>query len=502
MAQTNFTPILTYKSDTATSVPSAGNLTNSANGAELAVNTADKRLFTKDSGGNVVEVGTNPSSLTLPNSTANGVFYSNGSKVVTSGSALTFDGSKLTVNSNSTTTAGFFQVNDGTTTQANSFGSVVRNSNDGNGRYSLGAFTLQNASGLSQYAYIGAQSITGASNYTPNMVFGLSTGASSYAEQMRLTSTGLGIGTSSPAVKLHASSSGTTYIRVATTGTSGQEIAYQWIATNSDASSNQWKLGTNFAADNEFTIYDLTNSQTVDRYIRGASGYRAFSTNGSERMRIDSSGNLGLGVTPSAWSWPNGSAGALQLQSGAAMSAYNATTYLSQNWYYNAGEKYIANGFATRYEQTTGKHAWYTAASGTAGNAVSWTQAATITAGGDYLVGTTTDSGSSSNIKKVVGGNFRSFGNSATIPASSTGTVLTLSSSVTGVYIVNANFGPQGNAIYGGMLIVVANNGSFRIVTNGGGSSSALSLSGANVQITNAIGSPLDATASAIFIGN
>ena len=95
MAQTNFTPILTYKSDTATSIPSAGNLTNSANGAELAVNTADKRLFTKDSGGNVVELGTNPSSVTLPNGTANGVVYANGSKVLTTGSALVFDGSNL-----------------------------------------------------------------------------------------------------------------------------------------------------------------------------------------------------------------------------------------------------------------------------------------------------------------------------------------------------------------------------------------------------------------------
>jgi hypothetical protein len=65
MAQSGFTPILTYASNTAASVPSAGNLTNSANGSELAVNTADRRLFTKNSGGTVVELGTNPSSLTI-----------------------------------------------------------------------------------------------------------------------------------------------------------------------------------------------------------------------------------------------------------------------------------------------------------------------------------------------------------------------------------------------------------------------------------------------------
>jgi hypothetical protein len=56
--------ILTKKKDT-TGAPGAGDLTNAAGGAELAVNTADKRLYTKDSGGNVVEVGTNPSTFTV-----------------------------------------------------------------------------------------------------------------------------------------------------------------------------------------------------------------------------------------------------------------------------------------------------------------------------------------------------------------------------------------------------------------------------------------------------
>lgn len=45
----NFTPILLYSSSTSTNVPLAANLTNSANGAELAINIADKNLFFKDS---------------------------------------------------------------------------------------------------------------------------------------------------------------------------------------------------------------------------------------------------------------------------------------------------------------------------------------------------------------------------------------------------------------------------------------------------------------------
>ena len=80
--------IVTKNSSTASAVPLTGDLTQ----GELAVNVTDKRLFTKNSGGTVVELGTNPASLALPNGTANGVAYLNGSKVLTTGSALTFDG--------------------------------------------------------------------------------------------------------------------------------------------------------------------------------------------------------------------------------------------------------------------------------------------------------------------------------------------------------------------------------------------------------------------------
>jgi len=65
------TTILTKKKDT-TGAPAAGDLTNAAGGAELAVNTFDKRLYSKDSGGNVVEIGTNPTILDVDNIQING----------------------------------------------------------------------------------------------------------------------------------------------------------------------------------------------------------------------------------------------------------------------------------------------------------------------------------------------------------------------------------------------------------------------------------------------
>jgi hypothetical protein len=59
--------ILLKKSDTASAVPSTANLTNLAGGAEVAVNTADRRMFTMNSSSAVVELGTNPSSLSIAN---------------------------------------------------------------------------------------------------------------------------------------------------------------------------------------------------------------------------------------------------------------------------------------------------------------------------------------------------------------------------------------------------------------------------------------------------
>ena len=122
--------------------------------------------------------------------------------------------------------------------------------------------------------------------------------------------------------------------------------------------------------------------------------------------------------------------------------------------------------------------------------------------GTNLAVGTTDYIGGSvSNAAKILGGNFRTARASATIPASGTATVLTLNSSIAGTYIVSASFGAQGNQIYGGMAIVVANAGSFRLQYDGSGSRCGITLSGANVQITNALGIQLDATVSVLYIG-
>ena len=64
MAQTGFTPISNYYSATATNVPTAGNLV----AGELAINTADGKLFYKDSSGVVQTIATKATAA-LPTTT-------------------------------------------------------------------------------------------------------------------------------------------------------------------------------------------------------------------------------------------------------------------------------------------------------------------------------------------------------------------------------------------------------------------------------------------------
>ena len=113
-----------------------------------------------------------------------------------------------------------------------------------------------------------------------------------------------------------------------------------------------------------------------------------FATNTVVRMQLNTSGNLGLGVTPSAWF---SGTKALQINGGSIYAA-NTYTFIGSNTVYtSAGDQYINTGFATVYGQLSGEHRWYNAPSGTAGAAISFTQAMTLTASGRLLLGTTSE---------------------------------------------------------------------------------------------------------------
>ena len=110
---------------------------------------------------------------------------------------------------------------------------------------------------------------------------------------------------------------------------------------------------------------------------------------------LDASGNLGLGVAPSAW---GGGLTAFQFGSTGSMSANTNLNYVDyRNNSYRDGtgvSRYQIDGAASMLQmQTDGSFRWLTAPSGTAGNPISFTQAMTLDASGNLLVGTTSARG-------------------------------------------------------------------------------------------------------------
>ena len=75
--------ILVKKNDVSGNVPTTSQLTNLAGGAEIAVNTADKRLFTMNSSSAVVEVGINPTSLSVANNASINILVSTTATITT-----------------------------------------------------------------------------------------------------------------------------------------------------------------------------------------------------------------------------------------------------------------------------------------------------------------------------------------------------------------------------------------------------------------------------------
>jgi hypothetical protein len=131
-------------------------------------------------------------------------------------------------------------------------------------------------------------------------------------------------------------------------------------------------------------------------------GYLQFGTSDSasditERMRLDSSGNLGLGVTPSAWDTVTP---AIQLANGASFYSFSNGAYVGANLYYSGGYKYIAAAAASYYQQAGGVHYWQISNNTPAANGTAtFTQAMTLDASGNLLVGTTTTP--TTNVKGV-----------------------------------------------------------------------------------------------------
>ena len=429
---------------------------------------------------------------TLSAGTANGVTYLNGSKVLTTGSALTFDGTNINVTNGVLTS----QSATGGNGYVGAIGTGMRlvnlhASSDidliGNGGINLSTagnfpfkFSIAGSEAMrltSTGLGIGTSNPTSAltvgaggiarfnraDNNTYNEIKYVTSGDLFYfnqanggayqfnitgTEQMRLTSTGLGIGTSSPLAKLDvAKTSSDTISRTNASGAFGDyqslgagllmqqtlsaPYGFALQAANA-ANSLQFPLLLNPSGGNvgigtsspvskldvaeTVTIKRVTSGNNMDLNFYNGSGVatagnvariradgdgisndygalsfwtgRINSAAIGEKMRLDSLGNLGLGVTPFAW---GSGYKALQINNGGLVTNVGGTfTAVTANAYFDGSSyRYASTAAASLYRQNAGVHDWQIAPSGTAGNAISFTQAATLTAAGNFVVGDT-----------------------------------------------------------------------------------------------------------------
>ena len=135
-------------------------------------------------------------------------------------------------------------------------------------------------------------------------------------------------------------------------------------------------------------VYNQFNGNWDGSLVRHLT-YMAFATSFdsvvAERMRLDASGNLGIGVTPSAGA-----------ETGFGLQTLGDYFYSRRGMTHNArynGSAWVYNGtdLATLYQPSAGIHRWFTAPSGTAGNTITFTQAMTLDASGNLLLGQTSD---------------------------------------------------------------------------------------------------------------
>jgi hypothetical protein len=277
--------------------------------------------------------------------------------------------------------------------------------------------------------------------------------------KLAVTNTGVGIGTVSPGFALDI------------VGSSGLGVRIYESSTGNNNRLQITQEGTETRFNSAFTT---------------GSAFYTWQIAGSEQMRLNTTG-LGVGVTPSAWSAGRGlEVGAI----GNGLWCNNSTfNQLLQNAYFNAGFKYAAaaSTSAARLELGGGFN-FFIAPAGTAGNVITFTQAMTLDASGNLLVGTTGANGSASNSVKNVGGVFSTVnGATGSIATGVAATLFTAPSEA--VFIVSAYIvGSASPANYNAVAIVRVSGGTAAITTISTASNLTISLSGLNVQATQTSG--------------
>ena len=318
----------TIKLKNGSGAPAASDLVQ----GEPALDLTNKRLYTENGSGTVIEVGTNPSTLTVDTNTLAVDATNNRVGVGTASPQRTFHVNSSGVNvvarleSTDATSALEFKDDSGTAEVGCTGNNLVlspagseRMRIDASGDLLLGGTTsytsfLSSSTGNLQVngGIIGEPGSGNLFEIATYRSTGISFSTSGDVERMRIEGSGnVGIGTSSPANNLHIhTDAGDEGILIKSTGNTSNAIISDANRSSAGAAINnlQGKWNGTAVADMLF----LTGTDTTNK-DDGVITFRTSSANNiTERMRIDSSGNVGIGTTsPSRLLTLSGSGGTL-----------------------------------------------------------------------------------------------------------------------------------------------------------------------------------------------